>query len=78
MLNVELPTALEKRLEIVARKTGRTKHDVVVAAIVEQIQDLEDGLIALERLNDDKGDWLSLAEVKERLGLDDASDRSDG
>jgi RHH-type transcriptional regulator, rel operon repressor / antitoxin RelB len=75
---VELPTALEKRLEIVARKTGRTKHDVVVAAIVEQIQDLEDGLIALERLNDDKGDWLSLAEVKERLGLDDASDRSDG
>ncbi|TIL36065.1 CopG family transcriptional regulator [Mesorhizobium sp.] len=78
MLNVELPTALEKRLEIVARKTGRTKHDVVVAAIVEQIQDLEDGLIALERLNDDKGDWLSLAEVKERLGLDDASDRSNG
>ncbi|RWP61333.1 CopG family transcriptional regulator [Mesorhizobium sp.] len=78
MLNVELPTALEERLEIVARKTGRTKHDVVVAAIVEQIQDLEDGLIALERLNDDKGDWLSLAEVKERLGLDDASDRSDG
>lgn len=78
MLNVELPVALEKRLEIVARKTGRTKHDVVVAAIVEQIQDLEDGLIALERLNDDKGDWLSLAEVKERLGLDDASDRSDG
>ncbi|TIM26002.1 MAG: anti-toxin [Mesorhizobium sp.] len=78
MLNVKLPTALEKRLEIVARKTGRTKHDVVVAAIVEQIQDLEDGLIALERLNDDKGDWLSLAEVKERLGLDDASERSDG
>lgn len=37
MLNVELPTALQKRLEIVARKTGRTKHDVVVAAIVEQI-----------------------------------------
>ncbi|RWP35894.1 CopG family transcriptional regulator [Mesorhizobium sp.] len=72
MLNVELPTALEKRLEIVARKTGRTKHDVVVAAIVEQIQDLEDGLIALE------GDWLSLAEVKERLGLDDTSDRSNG
>ncbi|RWP44475.1 MAG: anti-toxin [Mesorhizobium sp.] len=78
MLNVELPTALEKRLEVVARKTGRTKHDVVVAAIVEEIQDLEDGLIALERLNDDKGDWLSLAEVKERLGLDDASDRNDG
>ncbi|MER9866076.1 CopG family transcriptional regulator [Mesorhizobium sp. M0136] len=78
MLNVELPTALEKRLEIVARKTGRTKHDVVVEAIAEQIQDLEDGLIALERLNDGEGEWLSLAEAKERLGLDDASDRSDG
>ncbi|MER8909752.1 CopG family transcriptional regulator [Mesorhizobium sp. M0854] len=77
MLNVELPTALEKRLEIVARKAGRTKHDVVVEAIVEQIQDLEDGLIALERLNDGEGEWLSLAEAKERLGLD-ASDRSDG
>lgn len=45
--------------------------------IAEQIEDLEDGLVALERLRDGHAEWLSLDEVKERLGLK-ADNQSDG
>lgn len=71
MLTVKLPPEIEQRLEAVAKKVGRTKQDVVLEAIVEEIQDLEDGLIALERLNDGKPEFYTLEEVRERLGLTD-------
>ena len=69
MLTVKLPSDLEKRLETVAARIGRTKDDVVIDAIVEEIRDLEDGLIALERMQDGKAEFFSLEEVRERLGL---------
>lgn len=69
MLTVKLPLELEQRLEAVAKRLGRTKEDVAVEAIVEEIQDMEDGLIALERLESGESDWLSLKEVEGRLGL---------
>jgi RHH-type transcriptional regulator, rel operon repressor / antitoxin RelB len=71
MLTVKLPPELEQRLEAVAKKVGRTKQDVVLEAIVEEIQDLEDGLVALERLKDGDADFYTLEEVRERLGLSD-------
>lgn len=71
MLTVKLPPEIEQRLEAVAKKVGRTKQDVVLEAIVEEIQDLEDGFIALERLNDGKPEFNTLEEVRERLGLTD-------
>ncbi|RWK49596.1 MAG: CopG family transcriptional regulator [Mesorhizobium sp.] len=84
MITVKLPQNAEKLLADMAKASGRTIEQVAVEAILETIEDWQDAriaeerLIALERLNDGEGDWLSLAEVKERLGLDDASDRSDG
>ena len=69
MLTVKLPSDLEKRLETVAARIGRTKDDVVIDAIVEEIRDLEDGLIALERMQDGKAEFFSIEEVRERLGL---------
>ena len=69
MLTVKIPSELERRLEAVAVRIGRSKQDVALEGIAEQIQDLEDGLIALERLHDGNAEWLSLEEVKERLGL---------
>jgi RHH-type rel operon transcriptional repressor/antitoxin RelB len=71
MLTVQLPPEFEQRLEAVAKKVGRTKHDVAVEAIVEEIQDLEDGLLALERLKSGKAEFYTLEEVRERLGLTD-------
>lgn len=75
MLVVEIPPALEKRLEVLAKKAGKSKQDLALEAIVEQIGDLEDSLVALERLNDGNAEWLSLEEVKAQLGMDDLSER---
>lgn len=69
MLTVKLPADLEQRLDAVARKVGRSKHDVALGAIVEEIQDLEDGFLALERLNSGEAEFYTLEEVRERLGL---------
>jgi len=75
MLTVKLPLELEKRLETVARRLGRTKQDVALEAIAEEIQDLEDGLLALERMTDGKTEFFTLEEVRERLGLTETSDQ---
>ncbi|MBL8581360.1 MAG: CopG family transcriptional regulator [Rhizobiaceae bacterium] len=71
MLTVRLPSDIEERLEAVARKIGRTKDEVVVEAIIEEIQDLEDGLVAIERLQSGDAEYFTLDEVRERLGLKD-------
>lgn len=69
MLTVKLPAELEERLEAVARKVGRSKQDVVLDAIIEEIGDLEDGFLALERLNSGDAEFSTLEEVRRRLGL---------
>ncbi|HMM65226.1 MAG: CopG family transcriptional regulator [Mesorhizobium sp.] len=75
MLTVKLPLELEKRLETVAKRLGRTKQDVALEAIAEEIQDLEDGLLALERMTDGKTEFFTLEEVRERLGLTETNDQ---
>jgi len=75
MLTVKLSPEMEGRLETVAKRLGRTTHDVALEAIVEEIQDLEDGLIALERLKDGQAEFYTLEEVRERLGLTGSNDR---
>ena len=40
MLTVKLPPEMEQRLEAVAKKVGRTKDEVALEAIVEEIRDL--------------------------------------
>jgi RHH-type rel operon transcriptional repressor/antitoxin RelB len=69
MLTVKLPVELEERLDAVARKVGRSKHDIALEAIVEEVADLEDGFIALERLKSGDAEFYTLEEVRERLGL---------
>ena len=71
MLTVKLPPDFEQRLEAVAKKVGRSKHDLALEAIVEEIQDLEDGLLALERLKSGEAEFYTLEEVRDRLGLSD-------
>ncbi len=72
MLAVRLDAEIERRLEALATKTGRTKTFYARAAIVAHLDDLEDFYLAEERLRDFRaGDAIPLADLKAELGLAD-------
>ncbi|MSO67956.1 MAG: ribbon-helix-helix protein, CopG family [Pseudolabrys sp.] len=50
MLALRLPPAIEKRLGVLAKKTGRTKSYYAREAILRQIEDIEDYYLARRRL----------------------------
>lgn len=50
MLAIRLPKSIEKRLEKLARRTGRTKTFYVREAILEHLDDLEDLYLAEKSL----------------------------
>jgi RHH-type rel operon transcriptional repressor/antitoxin RelB len=50
MLALRLPPAIEKRLDALAKKTGRTKSFYAREAILRQIEDIEDYYLARRRL----------------------------
>ena len=63
MLALRLPEDIEKRLEALAKKTGRTKSFYAREAILEHIEELEDFYLAEERLRTDTGERVSLEQV---------------
>lgn len=72
MLAVRLDDELERRLAVLATRTGRTKTFYARQAIEAHLDDLEDFYLAEERMADFRpGDALSMEEMKARLGLDD-------
>jgi RHH-type rel operon transcriptional repressor/antitoxin RelB len=52
MIAVRLPAAIEKRLDRLAKRTGRTKSFYVREALLNHLEDLEDIYIAEKRLED--------------------------
>ena len=70
MLAVRLPEKLEHKLDDLATQTGRTKSFYVRKAIEEFLDNHEDYLIALARL-EKRNPRLSLKELEKELGLDD-------
>lgn len=50
MLALRLPPEIEKRLETLAKKTGRTKSFYAREAILRHLEDLEDYHLAERRL----------------------------
>lgn len=50
MINIFLSADIEKRLDDLAKKTGRTKSYYARQAILERLDDLEDIYLAEERL----------------------------
>ena len=50
MLAIRLPEEIEKRLDALAKATGRTKSFYVREAIFEHLDDLEDIYIAEQRV----------------------------
>ena len=66
MLALRLPPEIEKRLDALARKTGRTKSYYAREAILRQIEDIEDFYLAKRRLTRG-GSRVSLESVERRL-----------
>jgi RHH-type rel operon transcriptional repressor/antitoxin RelB len=72
MLAIRLPPAIEKRLERLARRTGRTKTYYAREAILEHLEDLEDihlAEAALERIRRGDERTIPLKAVMKRHGL---------
>ena len=69
MLTVRLSPRLEARLNRLAKRTGRPKSFYAKKAITEFLDEQEDYLIAVARLEDNLPP-IPLAEVVKQLGLD--------
>jgi len=63
MLALRLPPEIEKRLDTLAKKTGRTKSFYAREAILRHIEDLEDYHLATRRL-ERGGPTVSLEELE--------------
>jgi RHH-type transcriptional regulator, rel operon repressor / antitoxin RelB len=69
MLTVRLPRKLEARLTRLAKRTGRAKSYYTTRAISEFLDEQEDYLIAISRLEDNRPP-IPLEEVVKKLGLE--------
>ena len=71
MLAIRLPEEIEKRLDALAKETGRTKSFYVREAILEHLDDLEDIYLAEQRLADihaGRVKTIPLEEVMKKMG----------
>ena len=66
MLALRIPEDIEKRLNDLARKTGRTKTYYAREAILRFLEDMEDEYIALSRLEKPSKRWTRDELEKER------------
>jgi RHH-type transcriptional regulator, rel operon repressor / antitoxin RelB len=72
MLAIRLPATIEKRLERLAKRTGRTKTYYAREAILQHLEDLEGIYLAEKRLADIRAGrtkTIPLEEVVRRHGL---------
>jgi len=73
MLAIRLPESIEKRLEKLAQRTGRTKTYYVREAILQHLDDLEDMYLAervLDRIRDGEENTVPLEDVMKRHGVE--------
>jgi RHH-type rel operon transcriptional repressor/antitoxin RelB len=68
MLAIRLDTDTEKRLDRLAKKTGRTKTFYAREAILKHLEDLEDIYLSTQRLQRPAKTY-SAQDVKRELGL---------
>ena len=70
MLAIRISQQLEHKLDNLAKRTGRSKSYYVRHAIEEYLEDHEDYLIALARM-EKKNPRISIDEMERRLDLED-------
>ena len=73
MLAIRLPATIEKRLDKLARRTGRTKSYYVREAILQHLDDLEDIYLAERSWEKvEKGEQtIALEEIMKQHGVAD-------
>jgi RHH-type rel operon transcriptional repressor/antitoxin RelB len=74
MLAIRLPADIEKRLDQLAKRTGRTKTWYAREAILNHLEDLEDVYFAdkaLKAIREGRSRTYTQEEVERSLGLDD-------
>lgn len=74
MLAIRLPQSIEKRLEKLARRTGRTKTFYARQAILQHLDELEDlyrAEVTLKRIRSGKDKPMPLEAVLKRHGVED-------
>lgn len=74
MLAIRLPAEIEKRLDALAKQTGRTKSFYAREAILEHLDDLEDIYDAEQQLAEIRAGrvkTIPLEEVMKRYGMVD-------
>lgn len=74
MLPIELPDEIEARLDKLAKRTGRSRNELIHEAILEHLGDLEDLYVAqrvVERIQKGEEKTSALSDVGVRLGLAD-------
>jgi len=72
--SIRLPKDIERRLDVLARQTGRTKAFYLREMILESIDNTEDYYLAArvaERVRQGKEPVYSNEQVREDLGLED-------
>ena len=74
MLAIRLPEEIEKRLDALAKETGRTKSFYVREAILEQLDDIEDYYLAEKtwrEVESGKAKLIPIEQIVKRYGLED-------
>jgi RHH-type rel operon transcriptional repressor/antitoxin RelB len=74
MLALRLPPDIEKRLDDLARRTGRSKSFYAREAILEHLADLEDAYLAESRMRDSP-EFMDFDDVLRELDIN--LDRAD-
>ncbi len=72
--SIRLDAAIERRLDVLARETGRTKAFYLREIIAQGIEDIEDyysAMKVLERVRRGEEKTIPAAEVRRSLGLED-------
>ncbi|HEX8816634.1 MAG TPA: DUF6290 family protein [Terriglobales bacterium] len=72
MLAIRLPASIEKRLDRLAKRTGRTKTYYAREAILQHLEDLEDIYLAEKRLAEIRSGrvrTIPLEEVMRQYGV---------
>jgi RHH-type rel operon transcriptional repressor/antitoxin RelB len=73
MLAIRLPQSIEKRLEKLARRTGRTKTYYAREAILQHLDELEDMFLAedvLDRIRRGEERTIPLKDAMKRHGVE--------
>jgi len=74
MLAIRLPETIEKRLDRLAKRTGRTKTFYAREAILAHLEELEDAYLAevtLEDIRAGRSKTIPLESVMKKHGLED-------